>query len=154
MQIDRASIRKRGSTYQIIERAFFLFFMILVLVGCRGMDTSRYTRNKPLKTHLVGTWVPEEGAFPEKIIIRADETFTRFSVLEDGRKVISASGTWYLDNVPGDGDDRWWEIGFNSDQKGDYAANLCSGNPPYLLEFVSGNPNDPEYSYFHRDQSK
>ena len=79
-----------------------LFVTILFLIGCPAVDFKElnFTRNKPKKEDLVGTWIPNKESL-SMIQTRGHYPDAKYEI------VLRENGTFSINNIPD-----WWRSDF------------------------------------------
>jgi hypothetical protein len=164
MRADVKTVKSR------ILSATLLLLLALFLAGCPMVDTKElnYTRTKPKKEYLIGTWTPDKetiqdirtrGHYPEaihEIILREDGTFSIINMPdwwnngfgESGGKFISMDGRWSLKEEK----DIWtiWVISLETPKEVVGSFNVYHQKPPYSIFVRVGDPNNGKAMIFDR----
>jgi len=132
-----------------------------------------FTREKPNRTDVIGTWVPtaatindlkQRGAYvisKHELVLRADVTFAMVNMPDwwiDGfgqskKTFESGSGKWqfYQDHNP------WtvWAIELDFPQRVvPNAIHLQRQKPPYLIHITVGDPDSGRYMLFQKEPDR
>jgi hypothetical protein len=155
-------LAKSNGYYCMRSRTFILLSLgAMWFVSCQENPFGgSYTRSKPNKAYLIGTWVPRQATFKNlkedggydvskadiKLVLREDDSFELKDMPDwwddpfgkSLKNFRSSVGKWALTNNT---DGNTWEIALYTTTRSRF-VNLLGEKSPYTLHFIIGDPDE------------